>query len=318
MDTGASVLTVAENLIRKETRIVVVIDEGSEDGDINISGSPVVVIVSNSPHVLLVNEKISHGEVPGIVQNGTNRGDVASNEAHVTIEDFTSREDTSTGNVLAPEIGVNFRDSVNSETIEVVGLDEILNPVNEVVADVRVILIEISKTSESTMLNVVHVLGIEITVGDNAVRVIVFREIEGDVFRVVLISVTHVVTNDINHNPDISLVTSINEGLETISTTEVTVDFSHILSSVTVELVGIIIRDRRNPNSIETQTSNIVEIVFNTLEVTTTIVRLSVQVTIRLGTITKSESVSDDLVDVTSLPFLGGLSRNCNKKKCSN
>lgn len=317
MDTSASVLTVTENLIGEETRIVVVIDERSKDGDINVLGGPTVVVVSDSPHVLLVDEKISHGEVPGIVQNGTNRGNITSNETHVTIEDFTSGENTSRGDVLAPESGVNFRDSINSKTINVVSLDEVLNPVDEVVADIRVVLVEISKTSKSAMLDVVHVLVTEVTIGDNAVRVIVFRFVEGNIFRVVLISVTHVITDDVDHNPDISLVTSVDKRLETISTTEFGVDFSHVLSSVTVECVGIVIRDRRNPDSIEAHTKDVVEIVFNTLEVTTTIVGLSVQVTIRLGSITKGESIGDDLVDVTSLPFLGSFSRNCNKKESS-
>lgn len=318
MDSGGSVLTVTENLVGEETRIVVVIDERSENGDINVSRSPVVVVVSNSPHVLLVDEEISHGEVPGIVQNGTNGGNITSNEAHVTIEDFTSGENTSRGSVLAPEIRVNFGNSVNSDTVNVVSLDEILDPVNEVVADVGIILIEIGKTSESAVLDIVHVLVVEITVGDNAVRVIVFRLVEGNIFRVVSISVTHVVSNDIDHNPDISLVASVNKGLETISTAEVAVDFSHVLGSITVESVRIIIRDGGDPDSVEAQTKNIVEIVFNTLEVTTTVVGLSVQVAIRLISITESKSVSDDLVDVTSLPFLRRFSGNCNKKKCSN
>lgn len=199
---------------------------------------------------------------------------------------------------------MDFRDGVNSNTINVVSLDEVLNPVNKVVTNEGVVLIEISKTSESTMLNVVHVLVTEISIRDNAVRVIVIRRVERNVLRVVLISVTHVVSNNIDHNPDVSLVTSINKGLETTFTTEVTVDFSHVLSSITVESIRIIIGDRGDPDSVETQICNIVEVVFNTLEVTTTIVGLSVQVATRLRSITKSESISDDLIDVTSLPFL--------------
>lgn len=199
---------------------------------------------------------------------------------------------------------MDFRDGVNSNTINVVSLDEVLNPVNKVVTNEGVVLIEISKTSESTMLNVVHVLVTEISIRDNAVRVIVIRRVERNILRVVLISVTHVVSNNIDHNPDVSLVTSINKGLETTFTTEVTVDLSHVLSSITVESIRIIIGDRGDPDSVETQICNIVEVVFNTLEVTTTIVGLSVQVATRLRSITKSESISDDLIDVTSLPFL--------------
>lgn len=69
LDTSVSVLTVTEDLIGEETRIVVVIDEGGKNRDINVLLSPGVVVVSNSPHILLVNEKISHVEIPRIVQN---------------------------------------------------------------------------------------------------------------------------------------------------------------------------------------------------------------------------------------------------------
>lgn len=213
---------------------------------------------------------------------------------------------------------MDFRDSVDSNTINVVSLDEVLNPVNKVVTNEGVVLIEISKTSESTMLNVVHVLVTEISIRDNAVRVIVIRRVERNVLRVVLISVTHMVSNNIDHNPDVSLVASINKGSETTFTTEVTVDFSHVLSSITVESIRIIIGNRGDPNSVETQICNIVEVVFDTLEVTTAIVGLSVQVATRLRSITKSESISDDLIDVTSLPFLSSFGRDCNEEKCSN
>lgn len=100
------------------------------------------------------------------------------------------------------------------------------------------------------------------------------RRVEGNIFRVVLIGVTHVVSNNINHNPDISLVACINKRFKTISTTKMAVYFSHVLGSITMELVGVVIRNRRDPNSIETHTLNVVKIVLNTLEVTTTIVGL--------------------------------------------
>jgi hypothetical protein len=53
------------------------------------------------------------------------------------------------------------------------------------------------------VLNVVHVLVLEVAVRNHAVRVVVLRSVERHVLRVVRVSVSHVVRNHVNHHPNV-------------------------------------------------------------------------------------------------------------------
>lgn len=159
------------------------------------------------------------------------------------------------------------------------------------------------------MLNVVHVLVCEIGVGNDAVVVIVFSSVERHIFSEIDIRITHVISDNINHHPDVSSMTSRDERLEMFFTTEERVNLGHVLSSIAMIVIGVVIRDGGDPNGIETQILDVVQIILDSLEVTTAVVRLGIQIASRSSTASKSESVSDDLIDVTGFPFLSSLCR---------
>lgn len=112
---------------------------------------------------------------------------------------------------MLPERWDDFRDGVDSDTIKSKGINDSLDPAEEIVSNEGIVLIKISKSSESAVLDVVHVLRIEIIVGDNAIAVVVTSIIERNVLRVILVDISHVVSNNVNHNPDVLFVASINE-----------------------------------------------------------------------------------------------------------
>jgi len=80
------------------------------------------------------------------------------------------------------------------------------------------------------------------------------------------------VRNDINHDPDIFFVASFNQVLEVISSTKIGIDFINIGSSVTVVVTRHIGWDRRDPNSIESHTLDVIKVVDNSLEGSSAIV----------------------------------------------
>jgi len=85
-------------------------------------------------------------------------------------------------------------------------------------------------------------------------------------------------------------VASINKWLQGWFTSEMLINLSHVLSSISVELIWIVIRNRWDPNSIETHVLDVCKIVLDSLEVTTTVVWLGIQVASRSWSITQSES----------------------------
>lgn len=175
-------------------------------------------------------------------------------------------------------------------------------------------MIKISKTSESAVLDVVHVLRVEIIVRNDAIAVVVTSIVERDILSVVLVGVSHMISNDINHNPDVLCMASINKRLQGRFTSEMFIDLSHVFSSISVELIWIVIRNRRDPNSIETHVLDVSKIVLNSFEVTTTVVWLGIQIASRSSSITQSKSISNDLINVSSFPFLSSFSRNTDCK----
>jgi hypothetical protein len=75
-----------------------------------------------------------------------------------------------------------------------------------------------------------------------------------------------------------------------------------VKSSITVVVITIVFGDRRNPNGIETHTLNVVELVLDALEGTSTVL---VKVWARSSaTICPPEAVSNNLIDSSLLPFV--------------
>jgi hypothetical protein len=89
---------------------------------------------------------------------------IGTNVGRISIEALSHLEHTRCGSILGPEASGYFRNGVNTNTIETVGANEILNPVLKVLTNVGIILVEVRKSSKTTVLNTALVIPVNITV----------------------------------------------------------------------------------------------------------------------------------------------------------
>ena len=68
------------------------------------------------------------------------------------------------------------------------------------------------------------------------------------------------ISDDIDHNPDIHVVSSFNESLETVLTTEMIINFIPVSSPVAVESIVSVVDDWRDPDCVKSQVLNILQI----------------------------------------------------------
>lgn len=200
-------------------------------------------------------------------------------------------EDTGSLSVLTPEFTLDFRNGVNADTVEVELLHKALNPVLEVLAHVRVVLIKIGEISKTAVLDVALV----VPVSDLAITVVVLRSIQGIDLGEVLSNGSNVVTNDVNHHPNILGMGSLNQVVEIVLRAEVFVDLLPVACPVAMVTRVQVVNDWRDPDSIETHTLNVIKIVGDSLESTTTVVRQIVAGT--TSSIILSETIGENLVD---------------------
>lgn len=73
-----------------------------------------------------------------------------------------------------------------------------------------------------------------------------------------LIHITHMVCDDINHHPDVFLVASFDQFVEFFSSTKVLVDFIEVAGPVSVISTRSVSNNRRDPDSIEAHSLDIV------------------------------------------------------------
>lgn len=119
-------------MIVKEACIVMVINKETKSIDILEVVTFSVVTVFDFGHALTRTENVTDSVVHWVVEQTSNVVLVWSNVSGITIEALTHLEDASRFAVLSPKIAFNLRNSVNTNTIEVVIFDQIFNPVFEV------------------------------------------------------------------------------------------------------------------------------------------------------------------------------------------
>jgi len=125
--------------------------------------------------------------------------------------------------------------------------------------------------------------------------VVVLRSIQGVDLGEVLSNGSNVVSNDVNHHPNILGMGSLNQVVEVILRAEVIVDLLPVAGPVAVVTRVQVINDWRDPDSIETHTLNVIEVVGDSLESTTAVVR---QIVARTTTIIiLSKTIGEHLVD---------------------
>lgn len=123
-----------ESLVRlrvQEAGVVMIVHKDAES--VNILEVLVVSLpsASNISHALSVHPDVTDSEVHRVVEEGGHIVLVRANVCIVSIEVFAHLEDASGLAELRPEILGDLWDGVDTDAIEVVGLNKILNPVFE-------------------------------------------------------------------------------------------------------------------------------------------------------------------------------------------
>jgi len=267
----------------EETSLIVVIDEGAKNAGILEVLLVVFKTRAEVTHGSARSEHVTHGEEHGVAQDAVEAALIARNISDITVEVLTDGELADGGLKLLPEGLLNLSDGVDTKTIAVVSSD-LLDVLDEVLTNEGVALVEIRKTGKTAVLNlglVVPVLNVAASRAAVAV-VVVVRAVEGNEVAVlaVLAWVTHVVAHDIDHEVHATVVHGVVQADEVRHGTEMLVDSSDILGPVAViTLVGVL-DDRADPDGIKAHTLDVVEVLLDTLEHTTTVSR---KITVRRG-----------------------------------
>lgn len=287
---GGSVVVLVQ-----ESGVVVVVDEDSQGGKV-LEGTLSVVSVFDLVHALLSSENVLDGVVHWIVEETSEVVLVWTNIVWISVEALSHLEDSRGLSVLSPELSFDFWDGINSDTIEVVLLDQVVDPGLQVLSDVRVVLVKIWQVSESAILNIAWV----IPVGDLAVRVVMFGLVEWINSGEVHADWSDVVGDDVNHNPDVLGVCGIDQVLEVLLGSKVRVDLLPVGGPVSVVSTVNVVDDWSDPNGVEAHTLDIVKVVLETFPVTTAVVgkiRASIGRSVLSG-----KSVSENLINSSFLP----------------
>jgi len=98
-------------------------------------------------------EDVRNGVVHWVVEKSGKGSLVRSNICGISIEVLAHLEDASSLTILTPEVHGDLRDSIDTDSIEAIVVDKIVNPVLEVATHVVVVLVKIRKACESAVLD---------------------------------------------------------------------------------------------------------------------------------------------------------------------
>jgi hypothetical protein len=129
-----------------------------------------------------------------------------------------------------------------------------------------------------------------------------FGLVEWIVNTIVFIKISHVISDNIHHDPDVSGMAGINEILEILLGSEVVIQLVQVPTPVAMIAAVPVINNRGYPNGIKAHTLNVVKIVDNTLVATTTVVTQILAIV--LLTIISCESVCQQLINCSLSPLL--------------
>ena len=246
-DLSAFQVRILALVVVKETRVVMIVNKDAEEVHIFEIGVFSVVSVANLVHRFSTAENVVDRVVHRVVEQGGDIVLVRGNISGVSIEAFAHLENTRGFTILFPELAFDFGDRINSNSIETVLLHDSLHPVFKVLTHVGILLVQIGEISQAAKLN----LTLIVPVLNLAVIVVMFSLVEGVDGAVVLADGTHMVSNNVNHNPDAFGVRSVHQSLQIFLLTEVVVHIFPVASPVPVVTAVSVVHDWRNPDGVE-------------------------------------------------------------------
>ncbi len=175
-----------------------VVNEDTES--INVSEVLLICLpsLSNSSHASSVHPNVTDGIIHRIVEETGDVVLVGANVSIISIEALTHLEDSGRLTILFPEVLGDLRDGINTDAIEAILLDQVLDPILQVLANVGVALVKIRKASESAVFN----LPLIVPVVDVTIRVVVLSTVQRIDSRVVALDGCDVIGENVKHYPD--------------------------------------------------------------------------------------------------------------------
>ena len=189
-----------------------------------------VVSVLDVVHALSGSKDILDGKVHWVVEETFDGTLIWSNVGWVSIEAFTHLEDTGSISILSPEIFWYLWNSVNSNSIKVEVLDEVLDPVLKEASDIVIFMIDIWKTSESTVFN----LPLVGPVIDAAVVVVMLGLVEWVQLAEIVSDWGGMVCYNIDHYGNSHIMGSLDQVLEIIIISKMAVPLGPVLSPISM------------------------------------------------------------------------------------
>lgn len=270
--------------------------------------SPFIVVVSDIGHVLIVEDSVSDPEKERVVKCTTDWSDVTANVPHGAVENLTDSVNSWSLSELTPEPFGHLWNCIDSQAVDLVFLDQVMDPAQKSGSNVVVFLLQVGEICQAAVFYSVLVVVGKVGVWNGTEIVVMLGLIERIVNTVVFIKISHVISDNIDHDPDVPGMTGIDEILEILLRSEVVVQLVQVPTPVPMISTVSVINNWRYPDSIKPHTLNIVQIVDNTSVTTATVVTQIL--TIVLLTIISCESVSQELIDCSLSPLLRGTSQD--------
>ena len=279
----------------EESGVVVVVHEEAEGVDVSELGGLFVPSIGNTSHGLAVHEGVLDGEVHGVVEEACQVVLVVAYVGRVAVEDLAHLEDASCLTELRPEILGHLRDGVDSDAVEGVLVNKILDPALQVGTHVGVALIKVGEACEAAVFH----LPLVVPVVNVTVLVVVFLLVQGVDLAEVVAYRGNMVGDHVYHYPDVSLMALADEVLEGGLVSEVLVEPFPVLGPVAVVAAVQVVHYGGDPDGVEAQVLDVVQVLHDAVIGTSAVV---VQVAAGGVSIGSGESVGQKLVHSALLP----------------
>ena len=193
-------------MIVEETRVVVVVDKDTKSIDVLEVLGLLVIAVTDVVHGFRATENIADSVIHWVIEKCGQVVLIRSNIGWVTVEALSHLENSRSFTVLRPKVCWDLWDGINSNTVEVILIDDTLDPVFEITTNIVIALVKIWQVSKSAILYRILIIPVDITRA-----VIMVALIERVDLTIVSTDRGDMVSDNIDHNPDSFIMGCIDE-----------------------------------------------------------------------------------------------------------
>ena len=130
-------------MVVEEARVVVVVDKDTKSIDVLEVLGLLVIAVTDVVHGFRATENIADSVIHWVIEKGGQVVLIRSNIGWVTVEALSHLEHSRSFTVLRPKVCWDLWDGINSNTVEVILIDDTLDPVFEITTNIVIALVKI-------------------------------------------------------------------------------------------------------------------------------------------------------------------------------